>query len=181
VSTASTGAGRSPSTTGLALRSLLAGLWFGFWFFVAIPGLLLWLSGEDLLPRPGVSAALGVAVIALAHLALIREVAGFVRLGRGTHAPFEPPQALLCGGPYAWVRNPMYLIYVAIVLGEALVYRSPVLVAWAAALWLLAHLFVVLVEEKALLRRFGAAYADYCERVNRWRPRPPRRQGSGRV
>jgi len=176
VSTASTGAGRSPSTTGLAIRSLLAGLWFALWFFVAIPGLLLWLSGEELLPRPGLSAALGVVVIALAHLALILEVARFVRQGRGTHAPFEPPQALLRDGPYAWVRNPMYLLYVAVVLGEALVYRSPVLVAWAAGLWLLAHVFVVLFEEKALQRRFGAAYEEYCECVSRWRPRPPKKE-----
>jgi protein-S-isoprenylcysteine O-methyltransferase Ste14 len=98
----------------------------------------------------------------------------FVRLGQGTHAPFEPPQTLLCGGLYAWVRNPMYLLYVVVVLGEALVFRSLVLVAWAAVLWLLAHAYVVRVEERALLRRFGAAYAAYCGRVSRWRPRPPR-------
>jgi protein-S-isoprenylcysteine O-methyltransferase Ste14 len=174
VSTATTRAPRTRSTTGLAIRSLLAALWFGFWFFVAIPALLLWLSGENLRPRPSVSLALGVAIIALAHLALAREVAAFVRIGRGTHAPFEPPQALLRGGPYAWVRNPMYLLYVVVVLGEALVFRSLLLVAWAAALWLLAHVYVVRVEERALQRRFGAAYAAYCARVSRWRPRPPR-------
>jgi protein-S-isoprenylcysteine O-methyltransferase Ste14 len=176
VSAATTRAERRRSTTGLAIRSLLAALWFAFWFFVAIPGLLLWLSGEDLLPRPGGSLVLGVAIIALAHLALVREVAAFVRIGRGTHAPFDPPQALLRRGPYAWVRNPMYLLYVAVVVGEALVFRSTVLVAWAASLWLLAHLFVVSVEERALRRRFGTAYAEYCARVNRWLPRPPRHE-----
>jgi protein-S-isoprenylcysteine O-methyltransferase Ste14 len=167
---------RSRSTTGLALRSLLAALWFGFWFFLVMPGLLLWLSGAELWPRAGAPLVLGIAMIALAHLALLREVATFVRVGRGTHAPFEPPQALLRGGPYAWVRNPMYLLYVAVVLGEALVFRSLVLVAWAGALWLLAHVFVVRVEERALRRRFGSAYADYCARVNRWLPRPPRHE-----
>jgi len=176
VSSAATGAERPRSTTGLAIRSLLAALWFGLWFFVAVPGLLLWLSGADLLPRPGVSLWLGIAIIALAHLALLREVTTFVRVGRGTHAPFEPPRALLCDGPYAWVRNPMYLLYVAVVLGEALVFRSLVLVAWAAALGLLAHVYVVCFEEKALQRRFGAAYAAYCARVGRWLPRPPRRE-----
>ena len=174
MSAATTRAPRRRSTTGLVIRSLLAAFWFAFWFFVAIPGLLLWGSGAELWPRRGLPLVLGVAIILLAHVALIREVAAFVRVGRGTHAPFDPPRALLRGGPYAWVRNPMYLLYVAVVLGEALVFRSLVLVAWAAALWLLAHVFVVGVEERALRRRFGAAYADYCARVNRWLPHPPR-------
>ena len=180
MSAATTRAERARSTTGLAIRSLLAALWFGFWFFVAIPVLLLWGSGAELRPRPGAPLVLGIAIIALAHLALIREVAAFVRVGRGTHAPFEPPRSLLADGLYAWVRNPMYLLYVAVVLGEALVFRSLVLVAWAAALWLLAHVFVVAVEERALRRRFGSAYADYCARVNRWLPRPPRSESPAR-
>ena len=74
----------------------------------------------------------------------------------------------------------MYLLYVAVVLGEALVFRSSVLVGWAAALWLLAHIFVVAVEERSLRRRFGSAYDDYCARVSRWLPRPPRREPAER-
>jgi hypothetical protein len=36
------------------------------------------------------------------------------------------------------------------------------------------HLFVTGYEERALRRRFGAAYTDYRQAVPRWIPRPPR-------
>jgi protein-S-isoprenylcysteine O-methyltransferase Ste14 len=37
--------------------------------------------------------------------------------------------------------------------------------------WLCCHLFVVLYEEPALRRRFGAAYDDDRGQVPRWLPR----------
>jgi protein-S-isoprenylcysteine O-methyltransferase Ste14 len=94
-----------------------------------------------------------------------------VRVGRGTQAPLDPPQELVLGGPYRWIRNPMYLLYAGIVLGEAILYRSPALLAYAGAFWLLMHVYVVGVEEKALERRFGAAYTSYCRHAGRWLPR----------
>jgi len=65
----------------------------------------------------------------------------------------------------------MYLLYTGILLGEAILYRSPALLAYAGAFWLMTHIYVVGVEEKALKRKFGAAYADYCRRAERWLPR----------
>ena len=45
-------------------------------------------------------------------------------------------------------------------------------------LWLsLAHLFVVLYEERALAERFGSGYLDYCRRVGRWLPVNSTRRG----
>jgi protein-S-isoprenylcysteine O-methyltransferase Ste14 len=38
----------------------------------------------------------------------------------------------------------------------------------------LAHAQVVLLEEPLLRKRFGEAYVDYCRRVPRWIPRPPK-------
>jgi protein-S-isoprenylcysteine O-methyltransferase Ste14 len=159
------------SAASLGLRSALAHLWLGLNFFLAIPALVLYASGTGLRPPPGALALLGGAVIALAHLVLVFLIVAFVRLGRGTQLPLDPPRELVARGLYRWIRNPMYLLYVGIVLGEALLYRSPALLAYAAAFWLMTHVYVVQVEEKTLKKRFGAAYADYCRQAGRWLPR----------
>ena len=159
------------SAASLGLRSALAHLWFALNFFLAIPALLLYATGTGLRPPPGALALLGAAVIALAHLALLWLVVAFVRTGRGTQLPLDPPRELVLRGPYRWIRNPMYLLYTAIVLGEAILYRSPALLVYTGGFWLLTHLYVVGVEERTLKRRFGATYADYCRRAGRWLPR----------
>lgn len=159
------------STRGLALRTLLAALWFACAFFVLLPGCVLWLAGASLVPPPGVSRLLGALVIAAAQLASLPLIIDFVRCGRGTHAPFDPPRRFVTTGPYRRVRNPMYLLYVVVMLGEAILYRSWPLLVYTAGFWLLAHVYVVGVEEKGLRRRFGAEYDAYCRRVGRWLPR----------
>ena len=91
--------------------------------------------------------------------------------GRGTPVPLDPPRTLLARGPYRLTRNPMYLLYVAVAAAEALLFRSPALAAYAAALFAVAHLYVTRIEEPRLLERFGADYAAYARRVPRWLPR----------
>jgi protein-S-isoprenylcysteine O-methyltransferase Ste14 len=56
-------------------------------------------------------------------------------------------------------------------MGEALLFHSLTLVELALALFAGAMLFVLLYEEPALRRKFGAEYEDYCQRVSRWIPR----------
>jgi len=159
------------STLALSLRTLLAALWFACAFFALLPGCVLWLTGASLVPPPGANRVIGMLVIAAAQLALLPPTVDFVRRGRGTHAPFDPPRHFVTAGPYRLVRNPMYLLYVVFMLGEAILYRSWPLLVYTAGFWLLAHAFVVGVEEKGLRRRFGAEYEDYCRRVGRWLPR----------
>jgi len=159
------------SAASLGLRSALAHLWFALNFFVAIPALVLYATGTGLQPLPGALAWLGGSLIALAHLALVFLVVAFVRGGRGTQLPLDPPRELIARGLYRWIRNPMYLLYAGIVLGEAILYRSPALLVYAGAFWVMTHLYVVFVEEKGLKRRFGEPYADYCRRTGRWLPR----------
>jgi protein-S-isoprenylcysteine O-methyltransferase Ste14 len=160
---------RSPMSLGL--RTALAHLWFALNFFLAFPALVLFAAGVSLWPPAGALSLLAVAVIVLAHVALFGLLVAFVRVGRGTQAPLDPPRELVVRGLYLRVRNPMYLLYVVIVLGEALLYRSFALLGYALAFWLLTHSYVVWVEERALTQRFGAAYTEYCHRVGRWLPR----------
>lgn len=159
----------------LAGVTLLASLWFACVFFVALPAGVLRLAGRSLLPPGGASLLVGLAVVIAAHAALLPQVVAFVRHGDGTHAPFAPPRQLVARGVYRRVRNPMYLLYTLVIAGEAIAYRSLALAAYTALFWLLAHVYVVAVEEPGLRRRFGAPYEAYCRSTGRWLPR---RRGS---
>lgn len=94
----------------------------------------------------------------------------FVRIGKGTPAFFDSPRRLVIRGPYRFVRNPMYLAAALLLAGAALYYRSVFVALYCGLFLLAAHLFVVLYEEPALRRGFGADYESYCRRIRRWRP-----------
>src|SRR2546425_10134751 len=95
----------------------------------------------------------------------------FAVAGRGTPAPIDPPTQLVARGLYRYVRNPMYLGVLLVVTAWALAFRSSAVLEYGAAVALAFHLFVILVEEPLLRRRFGAAYESYSRAVPRWLPR----------
>ena len=97
----------------------------------------------------------------------------FAAKGRGTPGPWDAPRRVVASGPYRWVRNPIYIAALLVVLGQAWLFMSPALVAYAGAMALCCHLFVIGYEEPALRRRFGSAYLEYRRTVPRWIPRPP--------
>ncbi len=140
---------------------------------VLIPALILGGGGSVSL-EPGWTLALGVVPVVIGAALLAWSFSRFVVEGRGTPAPYDPPVSLVIRGPYRWVRNPMYVGLVAVLLGEAAVLRSIALLAYAVAVWLAFHVFVVLYEEPVLRRRFSDAYEEYARSVPRWIPRPPR-------
>ncbi len=163
-----------PSRGSLIVRSFLGAIWFAAWFFVIFPGLVLWAS-DSLLPPPlGPRVALGVSLILLAHYVLLQHMAAFIIVGEGTHVPIDPPGKLVVRGLYRRVRNPMYLVYVVIILGEALIFRSWWLLVYAAGFWGLAHFFLVVFEEKQTRARFGEEWDAYAREVSRWLPGKPR-------
>ena len=99
----------------------------------------------------------------------------FAIIGRGTPGPWDPPRRFVAAGPYRWVRNPMYISALLVVVGEAWLFGSLPLLVYAGAAAIFFHLFVIGYEEVALGRRFGETYAEYRRTVPRWLPRPPRR------
>jgi protein-S-isoprenylcysteine O-methyltransferase Ste14 len=146
-------------------------------------GLVLVLLPGELLARAGIAAPETIRAAELAGIAIA--VAGgalalwciltFALIGGGTPAPFDPPRRLLVRGPYAVVRNPMYIGAALALGGASLVYGSLALLSYGAAFLLVTHLFVVLYEEPTLRRLFGAEYESYCRRVRRWWPRTTQR------
>jgi protein-S-isoprenylcysteine O-methyltransferase Ste14 len=153
-----------------ALRAAVYGSGFVLlwgWLAVAVRPLdrRLGLSLPAWLVPVGLLLAAGGGALTLACVVV------FVRAGRGTPAPFDPPRCFVAVGPYRWVRNPMYLGGLALLLGAALTFRSPSVTLLAALFLAAAHLFVVLYEEPSLERRFGESYTRYRGAVRRWLPK----------
>lgn len=90
--------------------------------------------------------------------------------GKGTPAVFDPPREFVAVGPYAYVRNPMYVGGFILLVGFGLYQTSVSIVILALILIVIFHFFVSLVEEPNLERLFGKSYLDYKKRINRWIP-----------
>jgi protein-S-isoprenylcysteine O-methyltransferase Ste14 len=74
-------------------------------------------------------------------------------------------------GFYRYVRNPMYVGVLAIILGQALLFADAGPLWLSAILWIAFHLFVIGYEEPALSHTFGDNYARFRDSVPRWLPR----------
>ena len=161
------------------MRSRAASLAFSGLFLVLAPGTvalyLPWLIGRwrftddfgDLMLVRGA----GLVLLLLGGLALLECFVRFAWIGFGTPAPVAPPEKLVVSGFYRHVRNPMYVAVVALVLGQALLFGQIRLLLYAAAVWLLFHLFVLAYEEPTLRRSFPEDYERYRRAVPRWVPR----------
>jgi protein-S-isoprenylcysteine O-methyltransferase Ste14 len=95
----------------------------------------------------------------------------FVREGRGTPAPVAPTEELVVGGDYRYVRNPMYVGVVTAILGQALVFLDPWVLAYGVLAWAVMASFVRFYEEPVLRERYGRQYEEYCRTVPAWLPR----------
>jgi protein-S-isoprenylcysteine O-methyltransferase Ste14 len=98
----------------------------------------------------------------------------FAAVGGGTPGLWDAPSRVVAAGPYRWVRNPIYIAALLIVGGEAWLFLSIPLLAYAGIMAIFFHLSVTSYEEPALGRRFGSAYTEYRRAVPRWIPRAPR-------
>jgi protein-S-isoprenylcysteine O-methyltransferase Ste14 len=126
----------------------------------------------SLLPQK--SDIAGIVVGALAVILVLACAKVFVVRGRGTPAVFDPPREFVAVGPYKYVRNPMYIGGVALLIGFGLYLYSISILTLAVFLFFALHLFVVFYEEPTLSRKFGSSYEEYCKTVSRWIPRMPR-------
>ena len=84
----------------------------------------------------------GVLLIALAAPVLLESFARFALEGLGTPAPVLPTQHLVVKGFYRYVRNPMYVAVVSIIIGQglllgnaSLLYAALVLGAFFGFVW----------------------------------------------
>jgi protein-S-isoprenylcysteine O-methyltransferase Ste14 len=139
-----------------------------------VAGLVPWLLTRwDSDDPPVALKVLGVIVLAAGAALVLETTARFAVQGRGTPAPWAPPERFVERGSYRFVRSPMYLGVLLLIVGQSLLLGREILFLWAAAAWLIFTAFLVFEEEPGLRRRFGDPYDDYRRRVRRWIPTPP--------
>jgi len=97
--------------------------------------------------------------------------------GLGTPAPVFPTRYLVVTGLYRYVRNPMYVAVVAVIVGQGLIFANARVLEYGAVVWLCFHFFVIAYEEPTLRATFGSQYEDFCRGVSRWIPRLSPRAG----
>lgn len=157
------------------LRTTLVAAAFVGTMFVGLPRWILAATGQPAMVT-GWPRLVGLVFLGAGITVMVWCWGVFGVHGRGTPAPFDPPRQLVVRGPYRYIRNPMYVAGILVLLGQAVLFASLPLLAYAAAFWLAAQLFVLGYEERTLTRRFGSDYAGYCASVRRWVPhrlRPP--------
>jgi protein-S-isoprenylcysteine O-methyltransferase Ste14 len=85
--------------------------------------------------------AIGGVLIVAGVPGIVDSFARFALQGLGTPAPVAPPQKLVVTGLYRYVRNPMYVSALAIVLGQALLFGDWRLIVYTALFWLACHAY----------------------------------------
>ncbi|MGI0151213.1 MAG: methyltransferase family protein [Thermoplasmata archaeon] len=127
-------------------------------FFSGWPGLL-----------PALLLPLGVA---LAGLGFAMRIWSMRALGRFYTNPItiHPDHELVRGGPYRWVRHPVYTGGLLVLLAFPLVLGSLIGLVATLAICLAVYRGRIEAEESALRARFGAVYSEYAERTYRLLP-----------
>lgn len=142
---------------------------------VAIPATLVLLSATRIgwglpFPASALPPLAGALLIAFGLRLMWETISLFGSVGRGTLAPWDPTRKLVVEGPYRRVRNPMISGVGAVVLGEAALLGSiPILIEFGVFAAVNA-IYMPLVEEPGLMRRFGGDYRAYKRQVPRWIP-----------
>jgi len=79
----------------------------------------------------------------------------------------DHPDQLITTGVFAITRNPIYVAFAFILLGQFFIFSNWILlVFFVAAIWLFHR--QVLREEDFLKKHYGQEYLEYCRRVRRY-------------
>jgi len=85
------------------------------------------------------------------------------------------PSSLIERGIYGRVRHPMYFGLILVLLGQSLLFKSWRMLGYTLVFAAGVHLLVILHEEPRMVKKWGAAYLQYCQQVPRWIPKIRRR------
>lgn len=164
------------ATTRSKLKIILTPVGITFWFSLSLAFVFasLWLDAllpaPPLLPVPA-SIFLSLPILAVGGALVFRSVYSFFK-SRGTPVPLNPPQKLVNTGIYLRARNPMILGWFIMLFGVGLLLNSMSLLFIFAPLFVLLNiLYLKLVEEKEMEKKFGQQYLEYKKRVPMFFPR----------
>lgn len=128
-----------------------------------IPAAWLWHTGRTRFDQP-----LGLVILAVGVVGLSWCVRDFYVSGKGTLAPWAPPEKLVTVGLYHYSRNPMYVSVALVLLGWAVSFSSPDLYIYTLLVVTAFHIRVVRGEEPWLARKHGSDWERYANQVPRW-------------
>ncbi|MHA1728400.1 MAG: methyltransferase family protein [Promethearchaeota archaeon] len=111
-------------------------------------------------------------VLSVIELFLKGEGTPMFWFSKKTHLDFlfgEEPINLVFTGIYKRTRNPMYFGEWVFILGEAIFFKSWILLLlYVPGVFLFMHFIVIRPEEKHLKERYGKMYEEYLTKTPRW-------------
>lgn len=135
----------------------------------------IWLSASGKIP----AASFGVLRLPLALLGGALIAAGvFLWYSAVIRARVDDhirANTLATSGVYAWTRNPIYAAFLLACTGALLIAGNAWLMPLSLLFWGFLTVLMKRTEEKWLAVLHGEAYREYCRRVNRCIPWPPKK------
>ena len=125
------------------------------------------------IPPPETRRQLGTILtgVALTAIGEAIRIWGVHHIGAISRTRSDRLGPLVDSGPFAYVRNPLYLgnmlLWVGFAVAARLVWLAPIVVALLAV----QYRWIVRWEERLLVDRLGEPYREYARRVPRWIPR----------
>lgn len=90
---------------------------------------------------------------------------------RESPSPFSLPKKVVTKGLFSVVRHPMMWALHFVLIGQILVYHSPLIFVWFLLWWRFSYVYIARYEEPYLISVLGKEYIDYCKITPRWIPK----------
>ena len=123
------------------------------------------------------TTVIGFIIIISGLFLMFRTISTFIKIGKGTLAPWSPTRKLVVAGMYKYVRNPMIIGVLTVLIGESIIILSLNIFIWAVIFFIINNIFFLLYEEPDLVKKFGDEYQEYKKnvprRIPRWTPFMP--------
>jgi protein-S-isoprenylcysteine O-methyltransferase Ste14 len=138
-----------------------------FYFYIVFAAAFHWPSVSDQQFFNSELASWAGVLLFLAGLSLM--FVSLVSFGKSFRIGIdtERPDRLVTTGVYSYSRNPIYVAFAFVLIGQFLVFSNWILLVYlVAGIWLFHR--QVLREENCLKATYGAPYEEYCGRVRRY-------------
>ncbi|MBD3211882.1 MAG: isoprenylcysteine carboxylmethyltransferase family protein [Candidatus Lokiarchaeota archaeon] len=143
---------------------------------IIIPLILLFIIDsrtlDDLFSPNLIIVILGLLLLIIGIIGFVKCNLIFIKKGKGTLMPLKrlETQKLIIKGPYKYVRHPMIISVLIILLGEALIFGSFWILLWNIGFFIGNIVYLPLFEDKGMEKRFGEDFLKYKKKVRAWIP-----------